>query len=65
MLLRFAPGIGNILGNSLISSQILNLVKEPIKQLVVTAVKKIVPAVKSIAKRIYNTVKKAFNWQKN
>ena len=52
------PVIGPIISNSIVGRQIVNLVKTPIKELVVEGAKQIIPTVKKVAKKAMKAGKK-------
>ena len=56
--LSAVPVVGPIISNSVIGKQIVNLVKTPIKELVVEGAKQIIPTVKKVAKKAMKAGKK-------
>ena len=56
--LSTVPVVGPIISNSVIGKQIVNLVKTPIKELVVEGAKQIIPTVKKVAKKAMKAGKK-------
>ena len=57
-LLNYIPVVGPIISNKLVAGELLNFVKQPVKELVMEGVNKIIPAVKSVAKTVVKTAKK-------
>ena len=60
-LLKLVPVVGPVISNNPIAKEIVNLVKTPVKKLVVEGAKKVVPVVKSVAKTICGKAKEAAN----
>ena len=55
-LLNFIPVVGPFISTTIVAGGVLNLVKKPVKELILQGVKQVVPVVKSVAKKICNTV---------
>lgn len=60
-LMARVPVVGPVIGNNPVAKEILNLVKEPVKKLVVEGVKKVVPVVKNVAKAVCSKAKDVAN----
>ena len=55
-LLNFIPVVGPFISNTIVAGGVLNLVKKPVKELVMQGINKVVPVVKNVAKKVCDTV---------